>query len=325
MRILVFNNGYRKRDDRTRIDFIKKLGLNPSITLSIYGPREDIIEPELTSAPYDERMTSTDILSVYKPDVLFFILHNTTALNWIPTDICRYNIPSVILEEDHYEMKYNGIAHNDCKILEMYKEFRFSLLLRRHYYEEKAPIPSVWLPFSADDSYFFPTKLEGREKRVGFAGSISNHPYYRVRSLAVETLKNNNLLSEKYGSVYNYYREYLQHYVAELSCGGGMLHTCLAKTFEIPLCGTVMLTNWLHSSDLLFGNKQCFVTYKDDCSDIVDKVNEIFNDIDMVQEIANNALEQVIQKHTDKCRLVELYNILDALVYGKEVPRIWGQ
>jgi len=325
MRILVLNNGYRRRDDRTRIDFIKKLSRHPSIELFIYGPREELIERELAPVPYDSCMTETDIISYFDPDVLFFILHNMIALDWIPKDICKYNVPSVILEEDHYGLNYQGVVHDDKAILNLYKEFEFSLLLRRHYYNEKAPIQSVWLPFSANEEEFKPTYLTGRYNTVGFAGSVTNHPYYAVRRKAIEVLKESGLLAENHGSVYKGYDKYLQAYIAYLTCGGGMLHTALAKTFEIPACGAVMLTNQLYNSDLLFGDKQCYVTYKDDCSDIVEKAKEILNDHDMAQEIAKNGIEQVYKKHMDKHRLVELYNILVALTYGKEIPRIWGQ
>ena len=91
------------------------------------------------------------------------------------------------------------------------------------------------------------------------------------------------------------------------------------------LSNTPYMTNWFHHSHLLFGlDEYCFI-YKDDCSDIADVASVILNDKDQRKEVIANALREVRAKHTDEKRLIELENILESLIAGKEVPRIWGQ
>ena len=85
------------------------------------------------------------------------------------------------------------------------------------------------------------------------------------------------------------------------------------------------LTNMMKNSKELFGDKQCYFEYKDECSDVIEKAKEILNDHDKVAEITKNAIDIVLERHTHEKRAIELYNILHSLVSGVEIPRIWGQ
>jgi len=321
MRVLLISDGYRSLGDRVRIDFVKKL--SKLCDFKIFGRKEDIINPNLAPVPFNPRISCDELVKLFNPDVILFMLYNPTVHFNTSGDICKRGIPTAIIEVDHY---YKDEVFNGINLFDWYKSMGFTLLIRKHFYKEEPPIPSVWLPSSANEEEFDICYDENRENKIGFAGSSADLKYYDIRRNAIEILKNNNLLASTWGKVYGRdYIDYLHRYVGCLSCSGGKLHTCLAKTFEIPLSGAALLTNWMHGKKELFGNKQCFFEYKDDCSNLVDVANTVVNDVDMRKEIVTNALEVVRAKHTDKRRIVELYWILESLVDGKEPPRIWGQ
>jgi len=316
MKILLMFDRYIPRDSRTRVGFAAKLG-GDTHEFMVYGPGED---SKVSPVEYDEKITAKDLLDLTHPDVLLFLFYSPRSYDWVPKDICKLSIPSVIVEEDHY------IVGRDDSVFDWYKEMNFSLLVRRHYYDEKAPMSSVWLPFSANEWEFEPT--DGvRLNKIGFAGSWrSSQPAYDIRRKAISVLVESGQLDKKYGRIWGKeYTNYLQEHIGCLACTGGFLHTPLAKTFEIPLCGTAMLTNRMEEEKLLWGKDKCYFEYKDDMSDIVDVANVILNDKDQVAEVTANALREVRAKHTDEKRLIEFENILEGLIAGKEIPRIWGQ
>lgn len=310
MNIIVINNGYNSYDNRTRIDFIKKLSNFKDVKLYCL---KTIDCKQLEK-------------SMIKPDILFFIMHEPTIrTNW-PNELFELSIPTVILEEDHYESKFDGLVYADKMVLNWYKEKKISLLLRRHCYNEKAPVESVWLPFSANEEEYYNIYIDTQESKIGFAGSHqSTQIYYDVRRLAIQKLIESNLLDSHYGKIYNGYIKYLMSHIGCLACTGGILHTCLAKTFEIPLSGSALLTNHMDHSKLLWGDNQCFFEYKDDCSNIVELAKLILTNNKDVQEVRKNGLYRVLKYHTDYHRIVELYEILKALVEGKNIPRKWNQ
>ena len=321
MRVLLISDGYRSLDDRTRINFVKKL--SNLCNFKIYGPGEYTADANFAPVLHNERITFNDLKGLFNPDVVLFLLYKPTAYFSVTENIREIDIPTVILEEDHY---YEYSIYDNRNMFEWYKYLNFTILLRRHFYKEEAPLPSVWLPFSVNEEEFEYSNNEQRVSKIGFAGSYIGLEYYDIRRNAIKVLSDNNLLAKHWGKLGdNVYIDYLHEYIGALTCSGGKLHTCLAKTFEIPLCGTALLTNWMHNKKELFGDKQCFFEYKDDCSDIIDVANTVINDIDMRNEVVANVIEVITERHTDKKRIVELHNILQSVVGGKEPPRIWGQ
>ena len=319
MNVLLLFDGYVGQDDRLRLGFARRL--EEVCHIRSYGP--NMINDLL---PYDEKITGKEIIDVIKPDVLLLLMYSSDCYDWLPEDILHQGVPSALREEDHYEKRFNNLVYKDLEMLDWYKEMGFTLLLRRHYYKEEASIPSVWLPPSADDTYLHCRNSCPKTFKIGFAGSFESHQaYYDIRRLAILKLKNANLLAERSGKIWDGYDSYLRSYVGYLACAGGFLHTPLAKTFEIPLSGGALLTNYIEKTELLFGDKKCYYEYKDDCSDIGEVAIELLTDNRQREEVRSNALEVVEKKHTDTVRIQELYNILDSLIKGKEIPRIWGQ
>jgi len=317
MNIVIIDDNYRRGDDRTRIDFLMKLATMSDINLYLYNIKKE----EVTKKSID------NILKEAQADILLFPFYENGLIDLWSDYFFKCGVPTVILEEDHYESKFEGLVYKDNEILKWYKDNNINLILRRHYYSEKATVSSVWLPFSANEEEFFP-KLRDikKDEKIGFAGSFtSNQVYYDIRKKAINTLMMNNLLDLNYGQNYDNYPEYLRSHVGGLACTGGILHTCLAKTFEIPLSGSALLTNRMEDSKILWGEETCYFEYKDDCSDIQEIAKVLLNDHGLRNIIIKNAYDRVSQYHTDGARLYELYNILKALISGKDIPKRWGQ
>jgi len=322
MNVVLLSNGYRKGDDRTRVDFIKKL--QKVANLHIYGPKEYELDPVLAPIDYSEKITYFDVIKEFQADVFIIMLHSPDAMNFDMQRIDVVGVPFVVVEEDHYTDK----TEMGVKVLDWYKTARFALILRRHCYKPEEQLSnSVWFPFSANEEEFFEDPSIEKQNIIGFAGSWEGNEYYDIRKKAIAVLLHYKLIDETSGRHYGkgVYVNFLRSHVGCLSCSGGILHTCLAKTFEIPLCGAALLSNKIDHSDLLFDGKECYFEYKDNCRDLIEKVKIILHEPEYVKEVVKNAQEQIRLKHTDSKRIVELYNILDAMLNGKELPRIWGQ
>jgi hypothetical protein len=319
MKILIVHDNYKSGDDRTRLNFLLKLNRFPDVDLKIVN----------NISISDTRLEN---IIRFKSDIILFPFYTYDLMQMWDERLFTLGIKTVILEEDHYESQFDSGSYFSNPVLAWYKKNKISLLLRRHCYKTKAPVESVWLPFSANEeecnyseNY---AKIHDwvRLKSIGFAGSYTDpQVYYDIRRLAITTLLEANLLDNFYGKVYDQYFAYLESHIGCLACTGGFLHTCLAKTFEIPLSGSVLLTNRMDHSDLLWGDKKCYFEYKDDCSDIVDIAKYILTNNNEVNIVRMNGLTRTIEYHTDYHRLVELYNILKALIDDKEIPRKWGQ
>jgi len=328
-KILLLLDNYRFMSDRLFFGFVKNL--DRFCDLKMYGPQQYNpdkvmyqLPEDITLMPYEKDITGLDLVKEYNPDVILLQLYNQKNLEWYPSDICKAGVPTVLLEDDHYTYNPELSKYKGTKPLEWYKRSGLSLLLRRHFYRERAPIPSVWLPQSANEKEFTPYYGE-RVPYIGFAGSFEPTPWYEIRRKAVEKISDARLLSHKFGKfVPEEYVIYIREHAGVLGCSGGILHTPLAKMFECMLSNTPYLTNWFHHSHLLLGLKEyCFI-YKDDCSDVVAKAKIILNEKDYVAEVTKNALEVTLKEHTHDIRIRQLYDILKAVIKGKEPPRVWG-
>lgn len=331
-KILFLYDDFRFITDRLFYGFIVKL--SKYCTLNVYGPetyKEQGVpgeipkrNKELVPFEYNKNWDGKDLVREFNPDLIFMAMYNQKVLDWYPENICRVGVPTILLEDDHYTYDPVLSKYKGTKPLEWYKSSGLTLLLRRHFYKEKAPIPSIWFPQSANDEEFIPYYGE-RENSIGFAGSFEPTPWYEVRRNAIETIGKANLLAGRFGKFEpKEYPDYIKSYKGILGCSGGILHTPLAKMFECMLSNTPYLTNWFHHSHLLFGLKEyCFI-YKDNCSDLVKKAKIILNEPDYVAEVTKNALEVTQREHTDSVRIKQLYDIIEAIIEGREPPKRWG-
>jgi len=220
--------------------------------------------------------------------------------------------------------------HNHFGKEDWYLQFNV-VALRNANDTEKIKTRCFWWPWSVDEKEFYPTE-DPRRNVIGFAGS-SKHHLYTIRSEAIHALLSAGLLEHRMKTIMfselNDKGEWkdrgrYQQYLREIN---GLLTSTenrgpFAKTFEGMASGTIILTSPVFHKELLFGDKECFVEYKPDCSDIVDKAEFILNE--NLVEIADNAYDVCIERHTTDKRIKELYDNLNNLLEGKELTRKWG-
>jgi hypothetical protein len=231
------------------------------------------------------------------------------------------NIPVVSMEIDYYVSKDNP---------EIFKKVGIDFIINRGPYPDNVyKVPHVWLPLSAHNMFYTDEKsgyMSKRFRKMLFIGGgrYSRNKYYSIRQKAIRLLEAENIIDFYETAPPKTYSDFLGKYIGCLSCTFADLEMAPAKTFEIMASGAALLTTNFIYKDILFGNKQCFFEYKKDCSDVVKKTIEILNDYDFVAEVTKNALQRINNYHLHSHRILELYNILEAIVSGNEVPKKWG-
>uniref|UniRef100_A0A6M3LAU9 Putative glycosyltransferase n=1 Tax=viral metagenome TaxID=1070528 RepID=A0A6M3LAU9_9ZZZZ len=332
---------------RLHLEFLLKL--NDFYDLKLYGPDMHLYNDKtLVPLLYNKSHSMKFIVNEIKPHIIL-CLSNILTKKWLPNDFKLVsNIAKVILEGDYHDVDNKN----------WYEDNNFNLVIHRSA-EFNENVPSVWMPLAADECFYTDMKdinHKDRIKMVSFFGTRSNYKYYDVRRLAIETLEKENILcgrnddkdlekhyqskdfvsveskkgwgcnKENYRYIVGYddYPKKLKECVCSLSCAGGELKGAVGKIFEIMASGTTLLTQMFSNSEILFGHR-CCVFYKRDCSDIVRKARKIINDADYSEYIAKNAVEAINKHHLAYHRMKELCNILEALYYGKDIPRKWGK
>lgn len=307
MRVLHLFNGFKRLARRTQFDFVVKLqGL---CDFKVYGPKEHENDKNLAPISYNRKMTTKDIINEFKPDIL--LLHMHEFINWIPKDFKHITeIPKVMIEVDYWS----------TPDIYWYKNVGLDLLINRGPYKNTT-IPSVWLPMCADGKEFYVDDNIKRLNCITFTGTCNGQKMYGVRRKAVEVLGNSSIFKNDGTIKGNKYSDNLRRYIGILS--GSNTYMPPAKIFEAMACGTVVLSNHINCMKSLYGSSDLYYKYKDNCSDIIKVANELVNDVDKREYIANTVLTISNEKHLDKHRIVELYNILLSLVEGREVPVTW--
>lgn len=266
-----------------------------------------IIEYSPQSEFYDERFTIEDLEQLFKPDII---------ASWDIGVVKRFmpkgrtkNIPYIVLVGDYD-------ALNNKKWYEI-----FDYLIQRGPYDTEYS-NSVWVPLSVTDE-FYPDPRINRIDKIVFMGNTKGNVYC-PRRRALEWLKETGMLTN-YGLLGSMeYPGLLRKYVGAYTCTGLVdMRQPLAKHFEYGASGTAILTPPFYHGVALFGAEQCWFEYKHDCSDLRDVAREIISDKDKVAEVTSNMLKVIKKHHTDKGRIVELDNILRALIDGKPIPRKW--
>uniref|UniRef100_A0A6M3IYQ9 Putative glycosyltransferase n=1 Tax=viral metagenome TaxID=1070528 RepID=A0A6M3IYQ9_9ZZZZ len=315
MRILSIFGGTRSAANRLHFGFILKL--KDKNDFFAYGPNR--IDTDMFPLEFNEKIVVSDLISNFDPEVI--ILPDPAFLSqprFIPlaNTFKNSNVPVVLMDVDSY------VRTNNKK---WYLKTGIDLAIDRVPGFEY-PVRSTWIPLSANEEEFFNNPLE-RINAVVFVGGgrYSRNKYYSVRQRAIRILEGNGLIDYLGHCGEKAYPEILRSYTIALSCSFPPLCHSPGKTFEIMASGTALLTSRIEESKILFGDEQCLFTYKEDCSDIVSLVKDILSDEDKIKEIAMNGYSAVCKKHLDKHRIVELQNILEALVSGSEIPDVWGK
>ncbi len=206
-----------------------------------------------------------------------------------------------------------------------YNTNQFDLVIRRGSYlgqKDIDGIPSVWLPFSANDEFYSDPEIK-REQKICFAGAY-RYEFYTQRRIALKVLSNASLLVQKaYRTPTNNYLYpiFLRSFIASLT--SAEVRSAYGKVFEVMASGTVLLTpDFDHKKDL-FGDDECFVEYKDDASDLAAKAQKIINEPAWAKSVAQNALKVIASKHTHKHRIAELNEHLCNTYLGRPIKHRW--
>jgi len=305
-------------------------GLGKYCDLVVYGKRNIRFDHTAKKVEYNKK--NDDVINVIKrekPDIL--LVGKTKRIESIEESLGDI-VPTVIIEQEF-------IGRNNSKnglVARMSKKHNISALIVRGYHPEALNIvdcPVYWLPFAANEQEFYTELVDHSDRipKIFFMGHAAGdmkrrkNRFYRVRTKALFKLKEAGLLPPPYRKRYTSTRRkvYLYHirkYYGGLSCAFGPLKQIPLKSFEIMATGTALLTQEIRPEikEQLFGNEQHYFVYKDDCSDVVDVADELLTNHSLRKEVCSRALHTINMRHLHKHRVLELWQMLDSVVRGKE-------
>lgn len=277
---------------------------------------------------------ATDLYKEYEPDVV--IHYDSHAPRGIRTRFpegyfAKLPCLKVMIEPDFWKKA----AARQWDDFSWYVSNKFDLIIRRGCFKgtkDVLGIPSIWLPYSADENEFYPVE-ESRRNVIGFAGAYKYSGIvaegiigYAQRRKAMALLGAENLLEHCKGcrtlsGSTQLYPMFLRSVVAALT--SAETRSPMGKMFEIMASGTVLLTTDFDHRKELFGDIECFVEYLGDGSDVVEKAHKILNNLEWAKQIALNGLEVFKKNHTHTIRIKELYHHLECLLEGKQIMGRW--
>lgn len=326
MRILWIDEATRhnRYDDWLHWKFAK--AIKKQADIFFYSPFMHEREPSFTPIPYNNSILLKDIVRDlkidcvvlntkasafhnYLPDMLYHEKH-TGSRYWLPSDFKKCDVLKICIEEDfQYETSYKW-----------HEEHGFKAVLQKHVIHTlKTGGLDVYLfPFSVDTETFKPSGRP-RTAKVGFAGTqragnaVSGGSVYRPREMAYDALHAYGYLANKTTPAGNRiegqdYVNYLQEYIAYLSCGS-IYNLTPAKMFEIMASGGILFTNQTYGLNRLFPD-DAYITYNETGSDIKEKIERLFSDVDYRNHIADTGLKCILEKHTHDIRIKWLLEII---------------
>ena len=315
MRILYFFTGYRG-EPHLIIDFV--LGLSKYCDVFVYGPFEQEFNgKEISPLHYEEDKPLKEVIDVIKPDLILLAEYHM-LINKIKRyeDLSKINyIPKVSIELDCYNLAEAPTWHSLMGV-----DF---VVARAPFKKSFFSVPSIWLPNYVPDEFYLKEFTKNRFNKIIFLGNgrFSSSIYYAVRKRAIFLLERNDMLDYFPSQSFVIYRDYLRKYKCGLSCSFFSLNMAPAKNWEIPGSGCLLFTSDFIGRELIFGEK-LFIEYKNDCSDIIEKAEDILtNDYD---ELAYEAWKVVGEKHLQSIRVKELYNALNSVLKNEQVEDKWN-
>jgi hypothetical protein len=309
------------------MSFAKFIASYPGIYLQAYGPNLHLGYPLITLIEYNPKYTLNELKKCFNFDIIiintksrcfdYYSPHAKESRGcWLPSDFKSFDCPKIIIEEDyHYE--------TDDK---WYQEIGINLILQRHYSQSlrKNVVPMKFFPFSVDIATFNSWKTEcihegkilpmlyHRQKKLAFVGSTDKKTYF-YRNTATDILLERQM-AVSFSSCKKINGEYikvLREYIGYISCGS-IFEITAAKNFEIMSSGGVLFTNRFKGIDILFP-ENAYCSYKNDCSDVIEKASKILNERQYVNELVINSRDCIQTKHTHDIRLKELLVILKGM------------
>jgi len=259
--------------------------------------------------------TAKELYEKYKPDAILLLAHSNMLDGYLKDIPCL----KVMIAVDYYKIVERNKFY-------WYENNQFDIVIQRHIYDielfnKHIGGPCIWVPYAANKEEFYPT--EWKLPKIGFTGTTSDAKYPQ-RGKALKLLKSEDLINDGGKIVGMKYAPFLRSHRGMLTStrlGNSGKRTPFAKAFEIIASGSVLLSPPM---DYEIIPKDCYVEYKDDCSDVVEKAKWIINNKEEFEVISNNGYEEFKKNHTDTIRIKELYNSIERALEGKELIKKWG-
>jgi len=275
------------------------------------------------------------MVAKHKPDIL--LIYNSTGVN--SHQVRDVNCCKVLIEVD-LVITFNRESRGP----EWFGECGFDLVILRGALnpktEQEMGAPTTWLPFSASTEEFYPDLSLKKEPVVSFLAQSSGMDLELYSGVVDQRVLAMKKLTE--AGIYKGYHSIGEYRNNRKSAYSDVLRSSLlflttteiasntstaspkAKMFEAMASGAVVLTPSFLGEKSLFGEKECYIKYDSDCSDIVEQAKKALNDPKRLETIRDNAFNVFLRFHTHKKRLRELNQHLQDVFHGYKVTSHWG-
>ena len=318
LRILCIFDG-RRAIPHLQINYIYRL--RKWFDIFIYGPSEHILNDQnISPIQFSNNINIVDLCREINPDIILLPEYASVVrlLSFLGDLLKIKSIPIVSIEDVWAKEKEKWHLENGIDYV----------ISRVPVDEDFFSVPSVWLPWAADDTFAeISTDWSSRYDKVLFVGEglYSQNEAYTTRRRAVYILNTNELLDSFRSDSMEFYRDKLGAYRYFLSDSWGALKMPPPKTFESMAAGCTTLSPSFVGEKELFGDNVCFIRYNMECSDLLSGVTGCMNDPQKSQEVASLGREIVLKSHMMSNRMDELKNILTDILNKREVRKKWGR
>ena len=262
-----------------------------------------------------EKFGAKDIVSVLKPDVIFFMFPTRDyerEEEYLMVDYGSYDGLKVLYDTDSQSSIYsrckfcneNGVDHvflaNNYKFLDDHREMMAGKDTKVH-----------WLPFGVDTDFFTDLGKE-RDREVLFLG-CTNELHYLNRIYMVAVMKrafgarfffnpSNEINNQKYIDILNRYKVF--------ASAGDRYQGFFMKYLEVMACGCLLVSQYSPTFEKLgLVDGEHLVLYNS-FNELVDKTWHYLGSREERESIAKRGREEVLRKHTWAHRVDEMMEIL---------------
>jgi len=256
---------------------------------------------------YDGKLQ--DILKKY-PEIDIILVHFEYRARALAKGLDQIkDIPKVhIMGGDYDKRSFNGYNKHFNKINYDIIFFRYALQEKR-LKENSIDGVHYLLPWSVNTDLYYDYGLEKSIDVMSSFHTSSIHPNrYNIRRIVSKmdvTSYLKPIYFEEYIKKINESKIFVTSNVYERELSG--------KYYEVMACGTLLLTTEPNDLNKLgFYNNEHLIIYKDDFSDLKDKIEYFLKHDRERKEIAKNGMELVRSRHSQKVRVKEFINIVEA-------------